>query len=253
MVYQNGSGAPSESKVDQVSLAQHVYDQLHKRLRSGRLRPGSRLVNRTLAAELGTSTIPVREAISRLVSEGILESTPGAGAFVRSADPNELGEIYDVREALEVMAAVEAARFANDHLLADLRAVCERLRQIAKTIAPERHATQRQFERWLEYEEEFHTRLVAASRNRWLVKMVKEIRVIARVFAAQKEAPRILTQNLAEATVNQHDAFLLILTEHNTEKAATWMTAHIRSGRDTVLSHLSSTRSESPPQSQDYD
>ena len=238
MVYQNRSEPTSEADVDQVSLAQRVYDRLHQRLRSGSLRPGTRLVNRTLAAELGTSTIPVREAISRLVSEGLLDFTPGAGAFVRSPDPNELGELYDLREALEVMAAVEAARFANDHLLADLRAICERLRQVAMAILPGRHATRPQFERWLEYEEEFHTRLIAASHNRWLVKVVKEIRVIAQVFAAQKEAPRLLTHDLAAATVSQHDAFLVILAERDTEQAATWMTSHIRSGRDTVISHM---------------
>ncbi|WP_406696269.1 GntR family transcriptional regulator [Singulisphaera sp. Ch08] len=226
--------------MDEVSLAQRVYERLHQRLRAGSLRPGTRLVNRSLAAELGTSTIPVREAISRLVSEGLLDFRPGAGAFVRSPDANELGELYDLREALEVMAAVEAARFANDHLLTDLQSVCARFRQLAGTISPGQHATRPQFERWLECEEEFHTRLVAASRNRWLVKVAKEIRVIAQVFAAQKKAPKLLTHELAAATVRQHDAFLVILAERDTEKATTWMTTHIRSGRDTVLSHMSS-------------
>lgn len=238
MVYQQRFPSRNEAKLDQTSLAQRAYDQLHEQLRSGRLRPGTRLVNRTLAAELGTSTIPVREAISRLVSEGVLEFRPGAGAFVRSPDPNELGEIYDVRQALEVMAAVEATRFANDHLLADLRELCDRLRALAVAIPPNRHASRLQFERWLESEEAFHIRLVDASHNRWLVKVVKEIRVIAQVFAAQKDAPRLLTRDLALATVAQHDAFLKILAKRDTEKAAAWMSAHIRSGRETVLNHM---------------
>lgn len=218
VVYQNRSLPSSEAEVDHVSLAQSVYDRLHQRLRSGSLRPGTRLVNRTLAAELGTSTIPVREAISRLVSEGVLDFTPGAGAFVRAPDSNELGELYDVREALEVMAAVEAARFANDHLLADLRAICQWFRQVAEAIPPGQHATRPQFDHWLECEEAFHTRLVAASHNRWLVKVVKEIRVIAQVFAAQKRAPRLLTHALAVTTVSQHDTFVTILADHDTEK-----------------------------------
>lgn len=224
--------------MDQVTLSQRVYEQLRGRLRSGSLRPGTRLVNRTLAAELGTSTIPVREAISRLISEGLLELTPGAGAFVRSPDPNELGEIYDVREALEVMAAAEAARFANHHLLSDLRILCDRLRHIATTIPRDRHATRAQFERWLEAEEQFHTRVVMASHNRWLVKVVNDIRVIAQVFAAQREVPRLLTHALAEATVRQHEAFLTILADHDIEQARAWMTSHIRSGRDMVLRQI---------------
>lgn len=225
--------------MEPVTLAQRVYDQLHERLRTGSLRPGARLVNRTLAAELGTSTIPVREAISRLVSEGLLEFTPGAGAFVRAADPNELGELYDVREALESLAAAEAARFANDHLIAELGAVCERFRPIAAAIPPDKHASASQFARWLEAEEQFHTRLVAASRNRWLIKAVQEFRVIAHVFAAHRAAPKLLTRSLAEDTLRHHEAFIEILAARDVEQARAWMTAHIRAGRDQVLGHIS--------------
>lgn len=230
--------------MEEISLSQHAYDQLHERLRSGSLRPGTRLVNRTLAAELGTSTIPVREAIGRLVSEGLLEFTPGAGAFVCTPDVNELGELYDVREALESLAAAEAARFANDHLLAELRAICERFRQIAAAISPARHAGASQFARWLEAEKQFHTRLVAASRNRWLIKMVRELRVIAQVFAAQRSARRLLTRRLAENVLKNHLAFIEILTARDTEKARAWMTTHIRTGRDQVLGYMSSQGSD---------
>jgi DNA-binding GntR family transcriptional regulator len=220
------------------TLSQQVYEQLHQKLRTGDLPPGARLVNRTLAAELGTSTIPVREAISRLVSEGLLELTPGAGASVRAPDPNELGELYDVRAALEVLAATEAARFADEHLLAELRGICQRFGQIAAAIPAHKHATAAQFHRWLDAEEQFHTRLIAASRNRWLAKVVREIRVIAQIFAAQRLSPRILTRELANNTYKQHAAFIEILAAHDTEAARAWMSAHINAGRDTVLGHL---------------
>lgn len=224
--------------MEQSTLSQRVYDQLHQRLRTGLLKPGTRLVNRTLAAELGTSTIPVREAISRLVSEGLAESTPGGGAFIRTPDPNELGELYDVREALEVLAISEAARFASESLILELRAVCVLFRQVASAIPSGRHATRPQFERWLDAEEQFHTRLVAASRNRWLVKTVQAVRVIAHVFAAQRLVPRLLTHDMADATVRHHEEFLEILGSRDSERARAWMTAHIRIGRDKVLGHI---------------
>ncbi len=222
------------------TLSQQVYEQLHQKLRAGDLPPGARLVNRTLAAELGTSTIPVREAISRLVSEGVLELTPGAGASVRAPEPNELGELYDVRAALEVLAATEAARFADEHLLAELRGICQRFGQIAAAIPANKHATAAQFHRWLDAEEQFHTRLIAASRNRWLAKVVKEIRVIAQIFAAQRLSPRILTRELANGTYEQHAAFVEILATHDIEAARAWMAAHISAGRDTVLGYMAS-------------
>ena len=223
-----------------TSPGQGVYERIRGRLRAGALRPGTRLVNRKLAAEFGTSTIPVREAIGRLVGEGLLQATPGAGAFVRVPDPDELGELYDVREVLEVLAAAEAARSAGPALTAELRGVCERFRRIAETIPARGHATRAQFHEWLECEEQFHTRLVSAARNRWLAKVVRELRVIAEVFAAHRAAPRLLTRPLADATLAQHETFLEILARRDAEAARAWMSAHICSGRDSVLAHLAS-------------
>jgi len=229
--------------LESETLAQRVYDQLRERLTSGALSPGTRLVNRTIAAELGTSTIPVREAIGRLVSDGLLELSPHAGAFVRAPEPNELGEIYDVREALEALAASEAARYANDHLLSELRLICEQLGLIAQSIPKKKHATPEQYERWLTLEEEFHLRIVNGSRNRWLVKVVTDFRVIGQVFLAQRASPRLLTRDLAETTVVQHEVFLSILEEHDTVRADSWMREHIRQGREMILRELRSSPS----------
>jgi DNA-binding GntR family transcriptional regulator len=219
-----------------------VYEQLRARLRSGAFPPGTRLVNRKVAAELGTSTIPVREAIGRLVSEGLLQSTPGAGAFVSAPDANELAELYDVREALETLAAAEATRLAGPGLVAELGGICKRFRQIASTIprGRGRHADRAKFNQWLECEEQFHARLIVAARNRWLAKVVGDLRIISEVFAAHRAAPRLLTRELANAVAAKHEAFLKILAKHDVKQARAWMTSHIRSGRDEILRHITS-------------
>lgn len=229
------------------SLSQHVYDELHRRLRSGELRPGAQLVNRTLAAELGTSTIPVREAIHRIASEGLLELAPGAGAFVRMPQPSELGDLYDVREALEVLAAAQAARFADEYVLAELSGICQQFRDIATAIGRGKHATAAQFQKWLDAEEQFHMRVVAASRNRWLSKVVREVRVISQVFAAQKNVASLLTAVVAKSTLKQHEAFLEILARRDADGARAWMTEHIRGGRAMVLKQIAAQQASSGP------
>ena len=91
------------------TLSEKAYDHIRQQVFSGELGPGDRLVNRALAKQLGTSFIPVREAISRLASEGLVKQVAGAGAFVRSFDRQEISEIYDVRELFEPFAAAQAA------------------------------------------------------------------------------------------------------------------------------------------------
>jgi DNA-binding GntR family transcriptional regulator len=224
------------------SLSQGVYERLRHQLRAGAFPPGTRLVNRKVAAELGTSTIPVREAIGRLVSEGLLQATPGAGAFVSTPDPNELGELYDVREVLEALAAAEAARLATPGLISELEGICDRFRAIATSIPNGRgkHADRARFEQWLRCEEQFHARLIAAARNRWLSKVVAELRLISEVFAAHRATPRLLTRALADAAAAQHAALVKILARHDAEQARSWMARHIRGGRDELLRHMAS-------------
>jgi DNA-binding FadR family transcriptional regulator len=73
-----------------ASLSEKAYQHIRQQVFAGALAPGDRLVNRTLAKQLGTSFIPVREAISRLASEGLVQQVAGAGAFVRTFDRQEI-------------------------------------------------------------------------------------------------------------------------------------------------------------------
>lgn len=217
------------------SLSQRAYDQIKERLHDGRLKPGQRLVNRTLAAELGISTIPVREAISRLVSEGLLAAAPGAGAYVRQADDDELNELYDVRAALETLAAGEAARYASDHLVADLKSICGQFAEIAARIPAGRSGSAAQLEEWLKLEIAFHSRVIRASHNRWLAKMAGELGVVSQIFAVRHGSPKRLTRELAVMSQWQHEELIGLLVVHDIDGARAWMTRHIEHGRAVVL------------------
>src|SRR5579863_947820 len=88
---------------------QQVYWRLRGELLSHRLLPGDRLSEIPLAARLGVSRIPLREAIDQLVSERLVERVPGLGSHVRSASPKVLREIYEMREVLECFTVEKAA------------------------------------------------------------------------------------------------------------------------------------------------
>ena len=97
------------SAVTRTVLREQVKALLLERILSGEYRPGDRLVETRIAAELGTSQAPVREALRDLEILRFVESEPFRGASVREVSQEELIEIYPVRAAIEEVAAREAA------------------------------------------------------------------------------------------------------------------------------------------------
>ena len=90
--------------VENLTLWQRVYDHLRAEILAGRLEPGAELAEVALAEQLGVSRGPIREAIGRLASEGLVTVRPRRGAVVSSLSKEEFLELYQVREALELMA-----------------------------------------------------------------------------------------------------------------------------------------------------
>ena len=92
----------------------------------GRRLPGSRLVERDIAAELNVSRLPVREAIRTLVSEGVVIARPRTWAVVREFTHRDIQDFAEVREAIETLIFVFAAERYDEHGLARLRGAYER-------------------------------------------------------------------------------------------------------------------------------
>jgi len=109
-------------------LRNQVCDTLRAQIIEGRLPPASILREERLAAELDVSRTPLREAIRQLAEEGFLEQSPRRGARVASLSAGMAKEVYEVREALEGMAARLAAQNISESALGLLGARLERLR-----------------------------------------------------------------------------------------------------------------------------
>jgi len=101
------------------SLADQIHARLRRAIMSGQLPPGERLVYRTLAAEMGVSSTPVRDAVQRLVSDGVLEMDDRGTAALPRLDPARFVEVIALRIELEGRAA-EAAAQGGPELAAEL-------------------------------------------------------------------------------------------------------------------------------------
>jgi DNA-binding GntR family transcriptional regulator len=91
-----------------------AYHSLRAQLVGFRMKPGARLNESALAADLGISRAPIREALNRLISDGLVHFEPGRGFFCRKLSAREITELYETRFDLEAGALRSALRHATD-------------------------------------------------------------------------------------------------------------------------------------------
>jgi DNA-binding GntR family transcriptional regulator len=224
----------------QDTLSEKAYRELRRRVLAGELEAGTQLVNRTLAQAMEVSLAPVREAINRLATEGLVEHVPGAGAFVRKSSPQDLEELYILREAVESCTAAEAARNCTQSQLDALDQVRHEFDGIVAAIRRDKTqiATESLMNHWLDCEERFHRIIVESARNRLLAKVIEDYTALGQVFGVQRHRSKILTLAVAEETCREHAAIVDALRTRDADTAARLMKDHIRHGRKTVLDFL---------------
>ncbi len=146
--------------------AAQVHQILRDALLQSKFAAGERLIETQLAEQLGVSRTPVREALSKLEAEGLVEPTATGGVVVRDLE-SELVEIYELRRRLEGYAASLAAQRISDEELVALDEVrCEALAMIDSPSSEQRAALNNRF----------HALLTAASHSPRLVRLVNDYR-----------------------------------------------------------------------------
>ena len=155
-----------QTMIDQ-NISDRVADELRLAIHRGRLAPGTRLVERKLAAELGVSHIPIREALARLADEGLVERLPRRGSRVAAPSARDLEEISSVRVLLEQEVAVRVqARLTAKQ--------ADELRRIVTSM--EKAAARGDASRLFDLDMRFHDRLGQLSDHRLLIELVTQLR-----------------------------------------------------------------------------
>jgi DNA-binding GntR family transcriptional regulator len=201
--------------VENLTLWQRVYDHLRGEILAGRLEPGAELAEVALAEQLGVSRGPIREAIGRLASEGLVTVRPRRGAVVRSLSKEEFLELYQVREALEMMAV----RLAVPRLGAE---DIEALEEVIAAMAS--HAERGDVAEFFEANSAFHVRLFEASGNAKLYELYHQL-------LAQLGRYRIRSLSLRgnlQRSVAEHAAILRAAKRGDADRASHLMSEHIR-------------------------
>jgi len=148
----------TQTELQDMSQGEAAYYRLYEAIRAGDFRPGDRLREIEVAKRMALSRTPVREALRKLESDGIVEHRPRLGAVIRTLSPSEVVELYEMRLVLERTAAQMAAKHANG-------AEIDILNDINDQIAALSNETQQA----AALNQDFHHRIYLASRNRFLL------------------------------------------------------------------------------------
>jgi DNA-binding GntR family transcriptional regulator len=207
-----------------------VLERLRALILTGEYGPDERLIEEQLAERLGVSRTPVRQALTMLEAEGLVEITPNRGATVCSFSIEDVWDIYDLRAVLEGHAARRAAGRIE-------RRELERLRELAREmegLPGQFDDHEEEIRALVALNQEFHGTIVEASRNRRLERLINRTVEIPLMFKA------FYWYTLHERTISNHyhRQILEALENGDADRAETIMREHVYEGRDFVIRAL---------------
>jgi len=198
------------------------YERLKQLILDGELRVGEPLVERTLADRLGVSRTPVREAILRLESEGLISMIERRGsAFVASYAIDDLIEIYEIREGLEPLAArLSCARLNEDEIA--------RHEKQLKRYRADPKLRDRQPGEWLRLGRDFHNMFIYACGNDRLIQTLERMRNQIELFRGLGRA--IAPRDDMKTSIEEHWEILQALKKRDPERAEAAVRLHLKNG-----------------------
>jgi DNA-binding GntR family transcriptional regulator len=213
-------------------LSDAAADAIRNAILQGSLQPGTRLIERTLSAQLNMSRIPVREAVERLVDEGLLSKIPHRGIVVAAPTRDEIEEISSLRIALEQFAVERViARLDQQHEAA-LESIVRRMREACSRA---------NIDRVFQHDLEFHRMLWVIAGHSLLLEIASNLRSRISWFLYQAaHSGRLQLDHYASA----HEQLLDVLRARDVTAACLAFKAHILEAQERILSVYDALPSE---------
>lgn len=203
-------------------LRELVFESLREAIISGQLRPGERMMEIQLAEEMGVSRTPVREAIRKLELEGLVVMIPRKGAYVAGLSMKDIADVFEIRGALEGLAAQLAAERITENELEEME------RYLVK-ISEEIEIGD--INRVVETDTDFHTLLYKASRNNRLVQIISNLR---------EQIQRFRTTSLSypgrmKIALEEHRKIVEAISARDVELARNLAQEHIENAENSMM------------------
>ncbi|MCG7900272.1 MAG: GntR family transcriptional regulator [Candidatus Thiodiazotropha lotti] len=207
-----------------IPLTERLFDALQRAIVEGELPQGSKISEPELARQHGVSRGSLREAMARLEARKLVERKPNLGARVVTLSYEQLIEIFQLREALEGMAARLAAQNMSEKEIEELQSL---LNQHGEQIA-EQHG-QAYFQK--QGDLDFHYRIVQGSKNKQLIELLcNDLYHLLRMYRYQFG----MRSKRSQQAYEEHQYLINAISARDPEMAELLMRQHIRSSRRNV-------------------
>ena len=210
--------------IEDRPLSDLIYEDVRSRIVTGRLSPGAPVRQDALAAELGVSKIPLREALARLERDGLVLVNPRRGWEVRPLARDELEEVFDLRLRLEPAAAAAACAAANDEERAAAYAL---LRSLDRTLENDPGEAS-------DLNRAFHLALVRPAGRPLTTQLIERLHVLAERYVRAHLAPL----GRSERARGEHHALFDAWTARDAPATATLAERHIAGALDDLRAQL---------------
>lgn len=206
-----------------TAASERVAAVLREQILGGELGPGTRILQEEVAERLGSSRLPVREALLVLAAEGLITVEPNKGARVPDLDMDEVETLYQMRERIEPLALIESLRLLSD---VDLDAIVDIQRRI------EEHVDVREF---LALDREFHLATYSACTKDHLLGTVTQLWNATQHY---RRAFMLVSGPGRRWIVNaEHNLLIDALQRRDPVDAERYLVGHIRRTRTELAAH----------------
>jgi DNA-binding GntR family transcriptional regulator len=220
-----------ESLLSQVKIeraSDSVFQILRESILTQVFRPGERLDIKDLTTKLGVSLTPVRDAINRLASEGLIEVRPRSGTFVTDLSAEEVADTFEIRAALECLAAEKMITRATPKDIEVFRVLIAELEQ------PVKNERERSFHERKNVE--LHNLIVELSGNRKLIEIYRGLNAhikIARIHHSREGWTQRIEQEMVE-----HRTILRAIEERDLPGLIQALRHHIQHASDSLVTDI---------------
>ena len=203
------------------SLARMAYEAIRQSILSGQWQIGELYNEKAIAADLGISRTPVREALLELASQDLIIFMPRRGLMLNRFTRRDVDEIFELRKAIE-LASVE--KIANTSPLPDLLAIEESLLEQRKAV------NQKDYMAFIEADRKFHTSFTTLTNNSRMISIVENIRDMIQVMGIKA----LSLEGRAVKVIEEHQAIFKAVKEGHVKKARNFMAYHLDQSMEAV-------------------